>query len=230
MIAENNEIVLIADPRVLQIPIQENQDVLIDLKEELSILFGPSPEIENNTCYTKIRSGVFDRLVLAESLLPKNLRLCLYEGLRSLSLQEHLYETRWNKIKTLYPSWSDPEIYHEVIKMVSPVKTLEGVQNIPPHATGAAVDVYLVDTISHLPVDMGILAKDWMLDPEGVLSKTDSNQISKEAQKNRGILNQVMTQAGFVNYPTEYWHWSFGDRYWAWVSKKPYAIYDVAQF
>ena len=25
----------------------------------------------------------------------------------------------------------------------------------------------------------------------------------------------VLGGAGLVNYPTEWWHWSFGDRYWA---------------
>jgi D-alanyl-D-alanine dipeptidase len=28
----------------------------------------------------------------------------------------------------------------------------------------------------------------------------------------------ALTGAGLVNYPTEWWHWSFGDRYWAYAS------------
>jgi D-alanyl-D-alanine dipeptidase len=31
--------------------------------------------------------------------------------------------------------------------------------------------------------------------------------------------------AGLVNYPTEWWHWSYGDRYWALVTGAPAALY-----
>ncbi len=30
---------------------------------------------------------------------------------------------------------------------------------------------------------------------------------------------------GLVNYPTEWWHWSYGDRYWALVTGAPHAPY-----
>jgi D-alanyl-D-alanine dipeptidase len=29
-----------------------------------------------------------------------------------------------------------------------------------------------------------------------------------------------------VNYPTEWWHWSYGDRYWALMTGAPAARYD----
>lgn len=218
-------IVLIADPRVLEIPLVESQEDLTDLRNQSTILVGPSPEIENNTCYTFVRKSVFERLLIAQKILPSHLRLCLYEGLRSLSLQKQLFLSRWAKVKNLHPSWDDAEVYHETIKMVSPVITLDGNENIPPHATGAAVDIYLVDAQSSHPVEMGILAKDWSLDLEGILSRTDSELISSEAKENRKILNSAMIAAGFVNYPTEYWHWSYGDKYWAFVKGEPKAFY-----
>jgi D-alanyl-D-alanine dipeptidase len=28
-----------------------------------------------------------------------------------------------------------------------------------------------------------------------------------------------------VNYPTEWWHWSYGDRYWALMTGAPAALY-----
>jgi D-alanyl-D-alanine dipeptidase len=34
-----------------------------------------------------------------------------------------------------------------------------------------------------------------------------------------------MTGAGFVNYPYEWWHYSYGDRYWAFVKGTRPAIY-----
>jgi len=56
-----------------------------------------------------------------------------------------------------------------------------------------------------------------------------SRKLSEEAKKNRNIMSEVMTRAGSVNYPTEYWHWSYGDRYWAFETKHPYAFYDTVE-
>jgi D-alanyl-D-alanine dipeptidase len=39
--------------------------------------------------------------------------------------------------------------------------------------------------------------------------------ISAEARSHRAVLSTALTAAGLVNYPTEWWHWSYGDRYWA---------------
>jgi len=38
-----------------------------------------------------------------------------------------------------------------------------------------------------------------------------------------------MEAAGFVNYPTEWWHWSFGDRYWAFCAGEHEAIYGACE-
>ena len=33
-------------------------------------------------------------------------------------------------------------------------------------------------------------------------------------------MSRALSTAGFVNYPTEYWHWSYGDRYWAFAKRQ----------
>jgi len=38
-----------------------------------------------------------------------------------------------------------------------------------------------------------------------------------------------MEGAGFVNYPTEWWHWSYGDRDWTFVVGAPQARYGPAR-
>ena len=73
---------------------------------------------------------------------------------------------------------------------------------------------------------MGIHPKDWMQDDDGSISLTASKTISAEAQKNRKIMNRALSAVGFVNYPAEYWHWSYGDRNWAYYKKQAHAIYD----
>lgn len=217
------EIILIADPQILAIPIIENQEAVIDLKYQTEIVYGPSPEIPNNTDYTKLRKTVYEKLKQAQSLLPKGFYFCLYEGYRSLQLQTMLFDNRFKKIQEQHFHWSADEIFLETIKLVSPVINQDGTKNIPPHSTGGAIDVYLLNE-QGIAIDMGIHPKDWMED-DGRISLTSSYLISKAAQENRKMMSQVLSAVGFVNYPTEYWHWSYGDRYWAYHKNKAYAIF-----
>jgi D-alanyl-D-alanine dipeptidase len=46
---------------------------------------------------------------------------------------------------------------------------------------------------------------------------------------NRRLLHNTMTDAGFVNLPSEWWHFDYGDQLWAWANKKDHAIYGAAQ-
>lgn len=217
--------ILITDPRILAIPIRENGDPLVELKGQKIIRLGSSPEIPNNIDYTKLRESVYEKVVEAQNLLPEGLKFCLYEGYRSFALQEKLFLERYQALKSVHPAWSHPEIFLETTKLVSPVMHLDGSRNVPPHSTGGAVDLYLID-MQNRPVEMGISVGDWMQDLDGSLSQTDSENISEEAKKHRDIMGCVLTKLGFVNYPTEYWHWSYGDRYWAYHKKESYALYD----
>jgi len=39
------------------------------------------------------------------------------------------------------------------------------------------------------------------------------------------LLTRVLGGAGLVNYPTEWWHWNFGDRCWAFTTGNDHALY-----
>lgn len=220
--------ILIADSKILSIPIKENYDEMIDIRNapfiETTFFYGPSPEIEHNLDYTKMRKSVYERLKKAQTLLPKGLYFCLYEAYRSLSLQEMLFTHRLAKLKKKYPDWPFEKIFVETTKMVSPVINQDGTRNIPPHSTGGAIDVYLIDNNGH-SIDMGIHPKDWMEDIDGMLSETLSSHISDKAIKNRAMMAQALSSVGFINYQTEYWHWSYGDRFWAYHDHSPHALY-----
>jgi D-alanyl-D-alanine dipeptidase len=227
--ARTDNLVLITDPRVLSVRVLDNREPMINLKDQKEIALGPSPEIPNNQDYTFIRKNVYERLKQAQKILPPNLQFCLYEGYRSFSLQKLLFESRYEKVKFKHPDWSTDQIFIETTKLVSPVVNQDGSANIPPHSTGGAIDVYLINDQNE-PVDMGIHPRDWMEDLDGSISLTTSRLISTEAQENRKIMSQALSAAGFANYPTEYWHWSYGDRYWAYQKKQPNAIYGSYPF
>ncbi len=218
-------VTLITDPKILSIPINENAEDWVDLRQQNNIILGPSPEIPNNQDYTFLRKTVYEKLKHAQTKLPPGYHFCLYEGYRSLALQKMLFDTQYANVKKRHPSWAEKDIFLETTKLVSPVINQDKTQNIPPHSTGAAIDVYLIDDKGQA-FDMGIHPKDWMEDDDARLSITDSIFITPEATKNRKIMSAVLSSVGFVNYPTEYWHWSYGDRYWAYMKNQTHAIYS----
>ena len=196
---------------------------MVDLTKQQEIAYGPSPEIPNNTNYTKLRKTVYEKLIQAQAILPKGLYFILYEGYRSIDLQKMLFDNRFKTIKNLNPDWSQDQIFIETTKLIAPVINQDNTMNIPPHSTGGAIDIYLIDERGK-PLDMGIHPKDWMND-DSTISLTASQLITAEAKNNREIMSKALISVGFVNYPTEYWHWSYGDRYWAYHKNQSHAIY-----
>ncbi|CAN5307315.1 hypothetical protein BH10PSE19_BH10PSE19_10720 [soil metagenome] len=66
-----NPIIYITDTKVLEIPIIECHDALIDIKDDKRLRYGPPPECELTAeCYTKIRKAVFEKLCQAQEKLP----------------------------------------------------------------------------------------------------------------------------------------------------------------
>jgi D-alanyl-D-alanine dipeptidase len=225
-------LVLINDPKVLAVPIREVHENLCDLRQSMDILYGPSPEIENNQNYTWMRYTVYKKLKEAQMRLPAKYRFCLYEAYRHPELQDELFKSHLASVKVQYPEFSEPAAFNHACKLFSPLYHLDGSLNIPPHSTGAAIDVYLVDPEGQV-WDMGIHPKDWKTDVDASLTQTNSGLISEQAKKNRALMSHALHSVGFVNYPTEYWHWSYGDRYWAYIKQRPYAMYgsvDLSNF
>ncbi|MEI3155363.1 MAG: M15 family metallopeptidase [Odoribacter sp.] len=56
---------------------------------------------------------------------------------------------------------------------------------------------------------------------------THSKGISRKARLNRKALCRLMRSEGFVNYPGEWWHFSYGDRMWAAYAHRKKAVYDT---
>lgn len=222
-----DKMALIVDPEVLAIPIHENHEPLVDLKHQKEIAYRSARKIPYDSHYTKVRKTVYDKLKEAQALLPKGLTLCLYEGYRSLELQQRLFQVRYENLRKINPTMSHEQLFMETTKFVSPVINLDGSKNIPAHSTGGAIDVALLDQKGNA-VDMGLALDKTFQDADGSLSKTDSQVISEEAKEYRKIMNKALQAVGFVNYPTEYWHWSYGDRYWAHQTNHKYAIYGSA--
>lgn len=211
-----DEIVLISDPEVLRIPIQENHDVLLDARDFFHVGSDSSSQGESNQpCF--LRKSVLSKLSDAEKSLPHGYRLSVREGYRSLQTQKKYFAEYSDKLRKLHPDWDAKHLHQEASKFVAPPEI------IPPHCTGGAVDLTLM-LKNGQELNMGTALN---ADPEEARNAcyTFATTISPSNRANRQILVEAMSKAGLVNYPTEWWHWSYGDRYWAFLRKKPFALF-----
>ncbi|WP_123458430.1 M15 family metallopeptidase [Streptomyces sp. PanSC19] len=199
------EIILMSDPRVAAIPVRESGERLVDVRGVGSLLVDPRKQ-DPADAFAHLREGVVERLLKAQELLPGGLRLLFVEGYRPPSLQRAYFEEYAGRLRALHPSWSEERILTAASRYVSPPE-------IAPHSAGAAVDLTLSDADGR-ELDLGTRMN---ADPEesGGACYTHAEGIGAEARAHRELLGSVLTAAGLVNYPTEWWHWSYGDRYWA---------------
>ncbi|MFA4954531.1 MAG: M15 family metallopeptidase [Patescibacteria group bacterium] len=208
---ENEDITLISDEKVISIPIKENREPLVDLR-----FFNGKIDIKGAES-TLLRESAAHKLLQAMELLPNDFSIRIFECYRSLSVQRRIYEEFLEALKKKHADWEENVLIREASKFVAP-------PNIePPHTTGAAVDLTLIRRNGQ-EIDMGTVLN---ADPEecGYRCFTSAVDISDEAKKNRNVLVSALSECGFVNYPTEWWHWSYGDRYWAFMNNLPFAIY-----
>ncbi|MFH8839120.1 M15 family metallopeptidase [Streptomyces sp. NPDC017868] len=209
------EIVLMSDPRVVAIPVTECGERLVDVRGVGSLLVDTRKQ-DPADAFAHLREGVVERLLQAQELLPDGLRLLYVEGYRPPSLQRAYFEEYADQLRALHPEWPGERIRTAASRYVSPPE-------IAPHSAGAAVDLTLADAEGR-ELDLGTRMN---ASPEesGGACYTRAEGISEEARAHRELLGSVLTTAGLVNYPTEWWHWSFGDRYWALATGAPSAPY-----
>src|SRR5690606_19884181 len=110
------------------------------------------------------------------------------------------------QVDSAYPDAPPGERHRLVSRFVAPLA-------VAPHVAGAAVDLTLVDDRG-LDLDMGTYIDATPEESRG-RCYLDSPDVSAEVRDRRALLARVLAGVGLVNYPTEWWHWSYGDRYWA---------------
>lgn len=206
---------LISDSKIQSVKVQECNEPLVDLRE-LGFKIRPHHIVhyEGNTL---VRKSVADKLIAAKAYLPKGMEFYFSEGLRPLTVQKQIYDEHYQHLAKTNPTWDKSKLREETAKFVAPP------EDVPPHSTGGAIDLTLIDEHGN-EVDMGS-GLDETPDKNENKSFTHAPNVSDIGKKNRKILSDALTAVGFVNYPTEWWHWSYGDKYWAYHTKAPHSLY-----
>ncbi|MDI1461936.1 M15 family metallopeptidase [Catellatospora sp. KI3] len=210
------EMVLLSDAAVVQTPVTDCQEALIDLRT-VGALRLDDRLADPDGAFAHVRLSVVDRLVTAQTLLPSGLRLLIVECYRPMRLQREYFDAHKQRLRGIQPGRDDDWYHRRASRYISPPE-------VAPHVAGAAVDLTLC-TADGTEIWMGTQVND----TDSEACHTDSANVSAEAARHRRILGDALTSVGMVNYPTEWWHWSYGDRYWAHVTGAASARYGPVE-
>jgi D-alanyl-D-alanine dipeptidase len=207
-------VILLSEPRVHAVPVAECGEPLVEVADAPELRLDPR-ERDAQGAYGRVRSGVLARLRRAARELPDGIVLLVVEGHRAGAEQARRlagYEERLRAAGVTDPA----ERRRRAAAFVAPVE-------VAPHCAGAAVDLTLADAAG-AELDMGGAVNGHRSGDEAGC-RFDAPGLSRTARRHRDLLAHALGSAGFVNYPTEWWHWSYGDRYWALTTGAPAAVY-----
>jgi zinc D-Ala-D-Ala dipeptidase len=217
-------VISLSDPRVRAAQVVDTGESFVELggTDDLVLVDRTRKFVSNpSSHFLKVRAGVAARLANASQALSlKGLRLLVTEGYRPLSLQRAYFDRRLGQLRAEYPSTPQDRLVELASHYAAPPE-------VAAHPTGAAVDLTLA-TSEGIELDMGSVLNATDEESSGTCY-TACQFISRNARENRQVLAAAMEFAGFVNYPSEWWHWSYGDRYWAVISGAQHALYGPVE-
>lgn len=192
-----------------------NSRICIDCKEKLVAL-------EDENIYNRSGEYIYGResvvtkiKQIASILATQGLAMIVYELYRSPDKQNKMRMEQKEDLRQQFPEYNEQQISTLLNKRISS----EG----GGHQTGGAIDLTIC-TANGEALDMGTAYLEF-----NTSTPTNSSLLSTKQKENRALLVSVMKDAGFINYPLEWWHYSYGDKMWAAYSNTSTAIYGNVQ-
>ncbi|MGN1388404.1 MAG: M15 family metallopeptidase [Bulleidia sp.] len=168
-----------------------------------------------------LRRTVYEMLKNASEALEPGYAFVIWDAWRPFDLQKELFIAYSADIIRDFHLENLPE--KERIEFISqfvadPVRN----EKIPPaHTTGGAIDLTLAEEGTELDFGTGF---DAFTDKTNT-SWFEAHDEDREIRDRRRLLYHVMTEAGFTNLPSEWWHYEYGDRNWSRLTGRP-ALYE----
>lgn len=204
-----------------QVVVCENNEELVQVYETEKLVLNLVHK--NYDADYRVRKTIADKLSQVSQSLPDGYKLVLIEGYRSLQHQQYSWDQKCAALHSEYPDWTQEQIENAARLVVAkPSKNAN-------HVTGGAVDVVLCDSALNL-LDMGspypFTSNDMQYRDKFPMF---ARGLMSEQEKNRKILRDAMTIAGFVYYPGEWWHYCYGDRMWAVYTGRIECFYNAVE-
>lgn len=211
-----------------QIPIQDCGEPLIPIPLDNFSVEQPHPYVKLGAEYGAkspycLRQGVIAALLEAQFLIEKRhpqWKIRIYDAYRPVGVQQYMVNYSYNSlVKNLelqeeqLSAQQRQDLWNRVYRIWAAPSLDQKMP--PPHSTGGAVDVTIVNQ-QGVKLDMGgeIDELSERSHPDYYLSDQDGD--NQQYHFNRQLLNRAMTNAGFYQHPGEWWHFSLGDQMWAW--------------
>ncbi len=187
-----------------------------------------------------LRQGVLQRLQRAQFYLRERSaewELCLFDAYRPVAVQRFMVErsladlARERGLEPQRLSESEREgLMAEVLQFWA--LPSDDPADPPPHSTGAAIDLTLRDAAGR-HADMGSPIDDMSSRSHPDYYADSTTEPERTYHAHRLLLRGTMQAAGFHQHPNEWWHFSYGDRLWAWqerqLGREAIAIYGRAE-
>jgi ATP phosphoribosyltransferase len=156
-----------------------------------------------------LRKSVYDKLQNVDAALKRkkgceNCQLVVVYGYRSFDIQQQLFNVEREKVEKEFPALKENEIIEIVHRRVA-------VPSVAGFPTGGAVDVTIYDYGKERYLDFGTGVRDFATKD----NYYDSAFITEAQKSNRALLRKVMMAEDFAPYNGEWWHFSYGDKEWA---------------
>ena len=140
-------------------------------------------------------------------LKPLGIEVYLFDAWRPQAIQRYFHDVWFPEwLVQRQPHLSGQALVDEVEKYWA--APTAGASSPSPHSTGAALDLTLMFSDTRQPLFMGGIFDDLTEEAwtDGFERKQAVSMSDEEARANRRLLYWVMTEAGFANNPTEWWH------------------------
>jgi D-alanyl-D-alanine dipeptidase len=164
-----------------------------------------------------LRQSVALMLKDAARRVPAGLQLQVVEGYRPIAVQREHFKHSLAEARKRFPNADEAKLLVEAGRYSAPPDAITP----PPHVTGGAVDVTLVDSSG---AQLDFISPYDMFDMRHAAMK--ARGLSAQAEENRALLREILEPTGLTNYADEWWHWSYGDNGWALRVGAKAAIYD----
>lgn len=211
------------------VPIVECGEKLVAIPLERFVVASPHPYEKLGAPYGMrspyyVRHGVLNGLIVAQEELKKlspGSKLFIFDAFRPVEVQQFMVDYTFESVlrekgldvATLSTAEKDA-IWQEVYQFWA-IPSFDP-KTPPPHSTGAAIDVTLLDAEGNA-INMGGEIDE--VSPRSHPNYYAKSTVPQESQYNfyRQLLNQIMEKGGFRRHPNEWWHFCQGDQMWAWL-------------
>jgi len=210
----------------LLVPIEDCGEPLVPIPSSVFTLESPPPYAKLGADYRGsspycLRQGVLSALIVAQKYLAAQYpgwKLKVFDAYRPVEVQKFMVEHTFKEIleqkglKKEDLSQAEEKLIWQQVYTIWAVPS-NNLQTPPPHSTGAAIDLTLVNEKGE-DLDMG-----GEIDELSARSEPNYYQDKPEGiiyQSRREILLNVMFKAGFRRHLGEWWHFSLGDQMWTW--------------